>query len=110
MTQPVDSALRRPPPDAGPASTPRLPSAPPAPRELDVDALPLPARGLGTFLQNAKVTQTTALQPAIPSRDAVSQARLDAYRATFSGPYVVDGKSVQAPAQFRMGIGYNDAV
>lgn len=41
--------------------------------------------------------------------DAAARARLDAFRASFAGPYVVDGKAVQARPMFRMNGGFNQS-
>src|SRR5271155_1472350 len=110
MTQPIDSISRRPPPDPQPTAAPPSSAAPYAtpPRELDVNSLPAPQASLGPFLRNAKTAPAEAIAPAPPPPTAMAQAKLDAYRATFAGPYVVAGEHVTAPAQFRMAGGVND--
>lgn len=47
-------------------------------------------------------------QKAVARADVEIRARLDAFRSTFAGPYVVDGKTVQARPMFRMNGGFND--
>lgn len=47
-------------------------------------------------------------QKAIGKTDAEVRARLDAFRSTFAGPYVIDGKTVTARPMFRMNGGFND--
>lgn len=44
----------------------------------------------------------------VPARTAM-QTRLDAFRASASGPYHAEGQTVRAPAQFRMVNGHNQA-
>lgn len=43
-----------------------------------------------------------------PLRDGVVGARLDALRDAFSGPYSVDGESIDARPMFRMSVGANE--
>ena len=73
-----------------------------------MDSLPVAQTGLSAFLRNAKTAPAEAVAPAALSPTAVAQGKLDAYRATFAGPYVVGGERVMAPAMFRMGGGVND--
>jgi hypothetical protein len=112
MTQPIDPSLRRPSlpdPNTDPAMGPavRSPTAT-AQQQIDVSALPAPNRSLRTFLANQP--QPTAVAAPAPAAATVSpaQARLQAFMDAYSGPYVVDGKTVKAPAQFRMAGGFND--
>jgi hypothetical protein len=43
-------------------------------------------------------------------RESETQARLDAFRDSFSGPYVVHGERVSARPMFRMNGGFNDGL
>lgn len=43
-----------------------------------------------------------------PKGDALAKARLDGFRARFSGPYLVAGKAVDARPMFRMNGGFNE--
>jgi hypothetical protein len=108
MVQPVDSISRRTPPEAEPAPTRSPAPASQAQRELDVDALPAARTPLAAFLRNAKTAPAEAARAPAPSPTAQAQAKLDAYRATFAGPYVVGTERVTVASQFRMAGGYND--
>ena len=110
MVQPIDSISRRPPPDPESASTRSPAAATPARRELDVDSMPVAHTSLGAFLRNAKTGPAEAIAPATASPASIAQAKLEAYQATFAGPYVVGGERVMASAMFRMATGYNDKI
>jgi len=73
----------------------------------------------GAFLRNVGHVGREALHPemqsveraeqkAVRKADAAVRERLDVFRAKFSGPYTVDGKSVEARPMFRMYGGFND--
>lgn len=57
---------------------------------------------------HARAVVAFATANAVPGRNAM-QSRLDAFRASASGPYHAEGQTVRAPAQFRMVHGYNQS-
>jgi len=67
---------------------------------------------LGAFARRppgaAATAAVTGIATAEPEKTPAQQ-RLDAYRATYAGPYRVDGQSVTASPQFRMNHGQNQA-
>ncbi len=79
-----------------------------------VDALPV-APGYAELLRNlasgtlaagAKAADVAFVDHA--KRELQTQQRLDGFRDRFSGPYLVDGKSVPARPMFRMSGGFNE--
>jgi hypothetical protein len=75
----------------------------------------VPPAAAGMLLAGGRTPSTVAPQatamdrPTLGSaRDAAIQQRLDAFRARFSGPYHVDGQTVEAPPMFRMNIPANN--
>ncbi|MDB4993175.1 MAG: hypothetical protein JWM74_607 [Myxococcaceae bacterium] len=98
----ASQAQRRPSPDSAQRAVEALPDAP----------------AYADFLRNVGVALATGARAAagegvapvqMAKADLETQSRLDDFRARFSGPYAVDGKSVQARPMFRMNTGFNDA-
>ena len=54
-----------------------------------------------------RLPQTATAAPVTLGNGNTARALLDAYQASTKGPYQVDGKTVLAPAQFRMTEGFN---
>ncbi len=111
MTDPIrDRAVRPEPPP--PASDElrvfaRNAASPRVHVDAPIDRIPVTGdRAPLAFAQNAQLRAVSAA--VAPFDPKPMQARLDAFRDRMSGPYVVDGKTVSAPAAFRMNGGFNE--
>jgi hypothetical protein len=92
------------------ASTTPTPARPSTPREIDPHAIVTPTEQHWPPVTATSTSTSTSTSNATATATAAksqTQIALDDYRASFSGPYRVDGHAITAPPQFRMNAGYN---